>query len=164
MKNTHVFIAMIIALTICTGGFVWVKQALQGRRTDAAAPVSAIAGMRVGGPFTLINQDGKTVTQDDYKGRYLFVYFGFTFCPAICPTELHKMSEVLKGLDEQSRQKIQPLFVTVDPERDTVTVMKNYISLFHEDFQGLTGTTEQVKDMTRAWKVFASKSGDNSLQ
>lgn len=159
MKNSHLLIGLVIALALCTGGFFWMKQSLKQAEEPSS---SVVAGITVGGDFTLVNQDGKTVTQKDYQGRYLFVYFGFTFCPAICPTELHKMTQVLKSLSAEQRANIQPLFITVDPERDTVAVMKNYISLFHEDFDALTGTPEQVKAIMKNWKAFATKAGDTS--
>ncbi|HOO50951.1 MAG TPA: SCO family protein, partial [Alphaproteobacteria bacterium] len=80
--------------------------------------------------FSLIDQDGQPRTQADYSGKYLLVYFGFTYCPAICPTELSKMAEAYLALPEEMQKKIQPIFITVDPERDTPDVMKGYVSLF----------------------------------
>ena len=103
--------------------------------------------------FTLINHDGQTVTQDDYKGRWQLVFFGFTHCPDICPTTLAYMGSVLDQLGSDASQ-VAPLFVTVDPERDTPEVLKDYVANFHPQLIGLTGNTAQVADAAEAFKVY----------
>ncbi|MCB1559150.1 MAG: SCO family protein [Alphaproteobacteria bacterium] len=107
--------------------------------------------------FSLIDQDGQPRTQADYSGKYLLVYFGFTYCPAICPTELSKMAEAYLALPEEMQKKIQPIFITVDPERDTPDVMKGYVSLFMPQLIGLTGSIGQIESAKKSFKVYAAK-------
>lgn len=112
-----------------------------------------------GGPFSLTDHTGETFTDKDLLGQYQLIYFGFTYCPAICPTELQKMTSALNILEEKADQ-IQPVFITVDPERDTAEVMKTYISSFHPRFIGLTGTAEATEQIKRGYKVYAAKVDD----
>ncbi len=109
-----------------------------------------------GGPFTLTNHLGEPATHRDFKNQYRLIYFGFTYCPAICPTELQRMTTVLKDLGKDG-EAIQPLFITVDPERDTVPVMKDYVELFHPRLIGLTGTPAQIKEAKKSYKIYAAK-------
>lgn len=125
----------------------------------APTPVS-IEGF--GGPYTLINQDGESVTEKDLSGQYQLVYFGFTYCPAICPTELSKMTDALNQLGDEA-DIIQPLFISVDPERDTPDVIKSYLDLFHPRFIGYTGTPEQISDIKKAYKVYSAKVDDPTM-
>ncbi len=111
----------------------------------------------VGGPWTLTDQSGKTRTEKDFNSVYKLVYFGFTYCPAICPTELQKTAQAYKELPDDIQDRIQMLFVTVDPERDTQKVLKNYTALFHPKLVGLTGTAEQVEAIKGQYKVYAAK-------
>jgi len=115
-----------------------------------------------GGPFTLTNQDNKTVTQNDFEGKKRLIYFGFTFCPAICPTELQKISAALNNIGDQASD-ITPIFITVDPERDTVDVMRQYVELFHPSFIGLTGTLEQIEQAKNSYKIYAAKVKDDTM-
>ena len=116
-----------------------------------------IAAPNIGGAFTLVNQDGKTVTDKDFQNKYLFIYFGFASCPAICPTELQKMTEAYEALPKVWQDRIQPVFITIDPERDTPAILKNYVELFMPNMIGLTGTVEQVEAVKKAYKVYGAK-------
>lgn len=118
---------------------------------------SSIVSTGIGGPFTLVDQDGKTVTEKDFAGKYMLIYFGFTSCPAICPTELQKIAEVYKSLPKESQNRIQPVFISVDPERDTPKVLKNYVDLFMPELIGLTGSVEQIDAVKKAYKIYAGK-------
>lgn len=106
--------------------------------------------------FALIDHDEQAVTQDDYKGRWQLVFFGFTNCPDICPTTLAYMGNVLDQLGSEADQ-VAPLFVTVDPERDTPEVLKDYVANFHPRLIGLTGSTAQVAAAADAFKVYHEK-------
>jgi cytochrome oxidase Cu insertion factor (SCO1/SenC/PrrC family) len=106
--------------------------------------------------FALIDHDEQAVTQDDYKGRWQLVFFGFTNCPDICPTTLAYMGSVLDKLGSEANQ-VAPLFVTVDPERDTPEVLKDYVANFHPQLTGLTGSTAQVSAAADAFKVYHEK-------
>jgi protein SCO1/2 len=120
------------------------------------APPRAPAGSSVGGPFALVDQDGRTVTERDFKGKPFLVFFGFTHCPDVCPTTLFQISEILGATGERGRP-LRALFVTVDPERDTPSVMKSYLSSFDERIVGLTGTPEAVAGAEKAYKAYARK-------
>jgi len=111
----------------------------------------------IGGPFTLVDHTGKTVQETDYAGKYMLVYFGYTFCPDVCPTDLQAIADSLDMLPEEVTKKITPLFISIDPERDTVDIMKQYIGLFHPQLIGLTGSVEQVNLAKKSYRVWASK-------
>jgi protein SCO1/2 len=110
--------------------------------------------------FTLIDGNEKPLTAKDFKGRYLLVYFGFTHCPDICPTSLLLMRNALEQLGPKA-SKIQPLFITVDPERDTPKAVRDYTANFSKSIIGLTGTPEQIKYAADSFKVYYSKVDDN---
>ena len=110
----------------------------------------------VGGPFSLIDHDGHAFTEQDMKGKYALVYFGFTNCPDICPEELDKMAGMIDRVKERHGDVMRPVFITCDPVRDTPEVTKKYLSDFHEDILGLTGEYEQVKQTCKAYRVYFS--------
>ncbi|KAF9115546.1 Cu-binding protein [Mortierella sp. AM989] len=114
---------------------------------------------KIGGPFSLINHNGSRMTNEDFKGRYMLIYFGFTNCPDICPEELDKMAEVLNTLnaDPEIGNVITPIFITCDPQRDTVTEVKEYVKDFHKDLIGLTGSMEEIAKIAKAYRVYFSK-------
>jgi protein SCO1/2 len=115
------------------------------------------AQVSIGGPFTLVNGDGRTVTDQDFRGQWMLVYFGYTFCPDVCPTSLSVVAGALDKLGPAELDKITPVFITVDPARDTPAVMKDYASAFHPKMVGLTGSDEQVAAAMKAYKVYAAK-------
>jgi cytochrome oxidase Cu insertion factor (SCO1/SenC/PrrC family) len=110
----------------------------------------------VGGPFQLTDQDGNTVTDQTYQGKLKLIYFGFTFCPDACPTALGVMSAALDKLDVAA-ERVVPILITVDPERDTPAVLKDYVSNFHPRMVGLTGTPEQIAQVAKAYRVYYQK-------
>ncbi|MCP1626795.1 SCO family protein [Pseudomonas nitroreducens] len=111
----------------------------------------------VGGPFNLTNQDGQRVTQRDYEGRPALLYFGFTSCPDICPTDLAKMARIAHAVEEEKGIKPRPIFVTLDPERDTPQQLKGYVGHFDPEFVGLTGTPQEIIAITDEYHVFYKK-------
>jgi cytochrome oxidase Cu insertion factor (SCO1/SenC/PrrC family) len=120
-------------------------------------PVSIGSGLAlVGGPFTMVNQKGETVTDKTFLGKPMLLFFGFTYCPDICPTELQVMAAALDELGSAGGD-IQPIFVTVDPERDTPDVMANYVGNFGTRFTGLTGSPRQIAEMAATYRVFYAK-------
>jgi len=110
----------------------------------------------IGGPFSLTDQDGRTFTQDNLKGKPHLVFFGFTHCPDVCPTALFDMSEVLRSLGKDG-DRIGAVFITVDPERDTPAVMKDYLSSFDPRLRGLTGEPAAVAAVEKAYRVYSKK-------
>jgi protein SCO1 len=119
-------------------------------------PNGATQPSGVGGPFRLIDQNGRAVTERDFKGEPFLVFFGFTNCPDICPTTLFEMSEVLKRLGPDA-DKTAALFISVDPERDTPEKLKDYVSSFHPRIFGLTGTLEEIALVEKEYRVYAKK-------
>ena len=116
----------------------------------------------IGGPFTLTDQKGKTRTEEDLKGTYNLIYFGYTFCPDVCPTALQVMTNAMDQLDTDTQNKITPVFITIDPARDTVKQLESYVENFHPRMIGLTGTDEQVAQAARAYRVYFAKSKDTN--
>ena len=111
----------------------------------------------IGGPFTLSDQSGRSLTEKDLKGSYSLIYFGYTFCPDVCPTGLQVMSNAMDQLQTEMQRKIKPVFITIDPERDTVDQLKSYLGNFHPRIIGLTGTERQIAEVTRAYRVYYAK-------
>jgi protein SCO1/2 len=111
------------------------------------------AALTVGGPFSLIDGDGKPVTDQTWRGKYMLVYFGYTYCPDVCPTTLTSVAAALDKLGPKADQ-IQPLFITVDPKRDTPAVVKQYAAAFTPRLIGLTGTPEQIAAAAKEYRVY----------
>ncbi len=112
--------------------------------------------LAIGGPFDLIDGDGHAVTDRDFRGRVMMIYFGYTHCPDACPTALNDMAVALDKVGD-GRQRIQPIFITVDPERDNGTAIKEYAAAFGPDFVGLTGSLDQVQAVEKEFRVYAKK-------
>jgi protein SCO1/2 len=115
----------------------------------------------IGGPFTLTEHTGRRVTEEDFKGRFTLIYFGYTFCPDVCPAELQVMSAALDQLGKKG-EKVTPVFVTIDPERDTVEQMKSYVSNFHKRLVGLTGSLKEIRAATKVYRIYYKKVADDS--
>jgi protein SCO1/2 len=107
----------------------------------------------IGGPFVLIDGDHKTITSEDFRGKFMLVYFGYTFCPDVCPTTLNEIAEAMDKLGPVAA-RVQPIFITVDPKRDTPDVIKQYTASFSPTLLGLTGTPEQVAKVAKEYRVY----------
>ena len=114
------------------------------------------SALAIGGPFTLTASDGQTVSDASFRGKWLLVYFGYTYCPDVCPTTLNDIAEALEKLGPLA-DRITPLFITVDPERDTPDVLGRYVKSFDPRIVGLTGTPEQIADVAREYRVYFKK-------
>lgn len=128
---------------------------------SAAEP--PLAGADIGGPFELVNKDGQTVRWADFAGKYRIVYFGFTYCPDICPTDVGRMVHGLNAFAKDHPElaaKVQPIFISIDPERDTPAVVGEFAAAFSDNLIGLTGTPEQVKAAADTFRVFYSRGED----
>jgi protein SCO1/2 len=112
----------------------------------------------VGGPFTLTDQNGKLRRDSDFRGRLMIVYFGYTFCPDVCPTDLMAITQALDTLGRDAAG-IQPIFITIDPERDN-RIMADYLKAFHPGFIGLTGSPEEIRKVANAYKAFYARVED----
>lgn len=113
----------------------------------------------IGGEFEMVNHLGETVTQETFKGRHMLVYFGYTFCPDACPTGLQSVTVALNDMGKTA-DEITPVFVTIDPERDDVAAVREYIGFFHPRLIGLTGTAAQVQTISDAFRVFYGRARD----
>ncbi|GIX11444.1 SCO family protein [Elioraea sp.] len=141
-------------LAVGTGAALWLRHdaGVEQRLGGMAVPPS----VSIGGPFTLTDHTGAAVTEASYRGRLMLIFFGFTHCPDVCPTELQVIAEVLDALGEDAA-RVAPLFVTVDPERDTPEALTRYVALFDPRIIGLTGTPEQIAAVARAYRVYYAK-------
>lgn len=110
----------------------------------------------VGGPFALIDHTGKPRTEADFRGKFLLIYFGFTYCPDLCPTDLQAIGLALDRLGKAG-DTVQPLFITVDPERDTQQLLADYVPMFHPRLIGLSGDATSIRQAARAYKVYYAK-------
>ncbi len=122
-----------------------------------------LAGAAIGGPFAVIDQNDRPFTDADLKGRYALVYFGYTYCPDICPTDMARLGKAMTAFeakDPARAEKVQPVFVTVDPARDTAAVVGEFVANFHPRFIGLTGTDAQIQAMLKEYRVVAQKEGE----
>lgn len=119
-------------------------------------PVETTGDALIGGPFSLVDQTGKPVTDQEFRGRYMLVFFGFTHCPDICPAELQVIAESLAELGPKAAEVV-PVFITLDPERDTPEVMAAYVKNFGQNFVALTGTTAEIAAAAKVYRVSFSK-------
>ena len=150
--------AFVAGLALVLGGFIYFAA------HSASSIGSAVAA--VGGPFHLEDQSGKPFSDQDMKGKPFLVFFGYTHCPDICPTTLFEISEVMKALGKDA-DRTGALFITVDPERDTPAVLKDYMSNFDPHLRGLTGNRPAIDAAIKAYRVYAAKiplkDGDYSM-
>src|SRR4051794_10887320 len=119
-----------------------------------------LAGAAIGGPFTLTDQNGRQVSDRDFAGKYRIMYFGFTHCPDVCPTDLAAIGKGLKAFEARDKvraEKVVPIFVSVDPERDTPAVMKDYAANFHPRLVGLTGAPKEIARVAKEYAVWSEK-------
>ena len=128
----------------------------------APPPAGPLAGSGVGGPFKLVDQDGRAVSDRTYAGRWRLMYFGYTFCPDVCPVDVQKIAQGVRAFaaaDPARAATVVPIFVTVDPTRDTPAVLKTFVRAFSPTMVGLTGSPEMAAAARRAFRVYAAKSG-----
>jgi protein SCO1/2 len=148
-----VFAAFVLLIAAGVGGFYLTNRHM--------AETGGTGTALVGGPFTLTDQDGRKVSEKDFLGQHMLVFFGYTYCPDICPTELQVMTAALDTLGAEA-QTIQPVFVSIDPERDTPEVLKSYVENFGPRLIGLTGTPEEIAAIAKAYRVYYARSGDEA--
>ncbi|SKB65443.1 SCO family protein [Sphingopyxis flava] len=136
--------------------------ALAGCDGTAPAPDASppLEGARIGGPFTLTDQNGRSVKDSDFTGQYRLIYFGYSFCPDICPVDLQKLMRGLARFEKDAPERgarVQPLFITIDPARDTPEALRAFVSRYHPRLLGLTGTPEQIAQAAKAYVVVYNK-------
>jgi protein SCO1 len=138
--------AFLLGLVVFLGAIFLITGREHGTPTSSA----------IGGPFSLTDQNGKTITDAELKGRPFLVFFGYTHCPDVCPTTLFEVSEVMHTLGKDA-DKTEALFISIDPERDTPTVLKDYLSSFDPHLRGVTGDVAQIAAVEKTYRVYAKK-------
>ena len=144
---------MLLALALALVAALWFFRPDQG-------PKGNLTGAAVGGAFSLVDETGAPVTNESFDGKWRLMYFGFTYCTDICPTDTAKMAAALRQFEEKhpdAAQKLQPIFVTVDPERDTPEALAEFTDSFHPRILGLTGSREQIDAALKTFRVYAAK-------
>jgi len=150
MKSPFKFVLLALVVMVLSGGFVWLR--------GSNAPPS------IGGPFTLVDKAGHTVTDQAFRGKYMLVYFGYTTCPDVCPTTLADVAAALDSMGAKAAE-VQPVFITVDPARDTPGVVGDYVANFGDRWMGLTGSAAQIANVAKEYRVYYAKhkTGDGPL-
>ena len=152
LRNNPALIPYLLLAAALAGGLLWHESSQVpgiGR--------SVISGTaQVGGPFQLTDQSGASKTDRDFRGRYQLIYFGYTCCPDVCPTTLAIMSQALDKLGSEGK-RITPIFITIDPERDTPKVLAQYVKAFGPTFVGLTGSAARIAQVEKEYRVYAAK-------
>lgn len=149
----------VTVLLVLTSFQLWLSHQF-ARESDAS--ISSDAPVDIGGDFTLTNQRGERVSMAQLNGKVLLVFFGFTHCPAICPLGLSTLSQAMERLGDAA-DSVVPVFISVDPERDTPEVIQSYLSAFDARMLGLTGTVDEVEIAKKAYKVYAAKVAMDSM-
>lgn len=147
MNIRHLIITLALALGACSAG------------TGEAPP---LADARIGGPLALVNQDGKRLGEADLAGKYRLIYFGYSYCPDVCPVDLQQLMagyRLVEKSDPAVAAKLQPIFITVDPARDTPQQLKTYVNAFHPKLIGLTGTEAEIAKVTKDYAIYFTREG-----
>jgi cytochrome oxidase Cu insertion factor (SCO1/SenC/PrrC family) len=152
--NRSLLILMVAMMAIVAIAVVAMWRIVESGPRDQVTGTGS--GIAIGGPFTLTDQTGASVNDKTYDGSYRLIYFGYTFCPDACPTELQVMAQALDAMGPTAA-KVQPIFITIDPARDTVKQLAGYVPLFGKQLVGLTGTQEQIAGVAKAYKVYYAK-------
>ena len=156
-----------IAKSILSAGLLTLMIACNAASDGSTAADSEppLAGAKIGGDFTLTNQDGGRTSEDQFKGQYRIMYFGYSYCPDVCPIDLANIMLGLKQAEKENpalSKKIQPIFISVDPERDTPAVLKQYVSAFHPRLIGLTGSAEEIAAVAEKYLIIYDIRKDES--
>lgn len=152
LKTKEALIPYLLLVAAMAGGLIW----HESENVPGLGKTVTSGRVEVGGPYTLTDQNGKTVSSADFHGKYQLIYFGYSFCPDVCPTTLGVISQALDkmGVDQN---RIVPIFITIDPDRDTPAVLKNYMAAFGPRFVGLTGSQAQITPVEKEYRVYAKK-------
>ncbi len=155
--NKMKIISSLMIISFIFAGFSMFKQA-RHNASFVKTPQIIDETVTIGGKFKLLNQDNIEVSSDDFKGKYKVIFFGFTNCPMICPVGMEKITESLMAMDKNLVSKITPLFISVDPDRDTPEVIKEFVEGYSEvGFIGLTGDKATIEEVVKNYKIYKSK-------
>jgi cytochrome oxidase Cu insertion factor (SCO1/SenC/PrrC family) len=149
---------LIVILGVSAASIFFILDLVKHPRHSKTQGIQAVqTAPQLGGPFRLTDHNGIVHTQADFKGKFMIVYFGYSYCPDICPTALYNISEALEKLTPAQRELFQPLFVTIDPERDTVKRLNRYMENFDPSFLALTGSHKEIDAVMKSYKVYGKK-------
>lgn len=156
-STNFIIFLVILAFAIIGFSFYALKVLDPGPKPGPVKSLMHFGSNNIGGKFTLTDTENKTFTEENLKGKISLIYFGFTFCPDICPTSLQTISVALEKLSSNELENVQVIFVTIDPNRDNITQLKSYLSNFHPNIIGLTGSEDQITKIADSYKVYYSK-------
>lgn len=161
LMNRYVYLSVVVLVILLSFGAL-VLQQIRTHETENQNDVAVVyqkpstGEVTIGGKFSLIDQNGHSKTDLDFRGRYMIVYFGYSYCPDICPMALNSITEALNLVGEKAKA-LQPIFITVDPERDTSWHLHQYLKNFYSTFVGLTGSYADIQDVIKRYHVYANK-------
>ena len=155
IRTPIALVPYLLAIAAVAAGLLWSA----GDRIGGLGRTVSTGEATIGGPFTLIDQDGRTKTDADFRGRFVLIYFGYSFCPDVCPTTLQEMADAFARLGSK-KSRVVPVFITVDPVRDTPPVLKQWVAAFGPRLIGLTGSPETIAKVTKDFAVVYAKDGD----
>ncbi len=159
-RAASVVLAVVAAVAITWAALSWYEKSRPAVTVGAfrtrPAPETGAAAIEIGGPFELVAHTGKTVSDAAFRGKFMLLFFGYTFCPDVCPTELLVMSRALDLLEEKG-EAVQPILITVDPEQDTAEALADYVGNFHPRLIGLTGSAAQIAAVAKAYRAYYAK-------
>jgi cytochrome oxidase Cu insertion factor (SCO1/SenC/PrrC family) len=150
LRNKQALLPTLLLAAALAGGVLW----YESNQVPRLGQVVTTGTPDVGGPFRLVDQTGAVKTDRDFRGRFMLIYFGYSFCPDVCPTTLAVMAQALEKLGDK---RVVPVFITIDPERDTPRVLADYMKAFGPNFVGLTGSTDAIKAAEKEYRVYAVK-------
>jgi cytochrome oxidase Cu insertion factor (SCO1/SenC/PrrC family) len=160
LRSWRTAAALAVMLAAAAGAYLYLRADApdEARRADAARLMGELMSGKVpiGGPFTLSDVNGARRSLSDFRGKLVLLYFGFAYCPDVCPTDLMAMGNVIRLLGTEA-DDLQPVFITLDPERDTREVLRPYVASFHPRFVALTGTEHEIRRIATSYKVFFEK-------
>ena len=151
-KTKEALIPYLLLVAAMAGGLIW----HESENVPGLGKTVTSGQVQVGGPYTLTDQNGVKRSSTDFRGKYQLIYFGYSFCPDICPTTLGVISQALEKMGAD-QTRVVPIFITIDPERDTPQVLKNYMAAFGPRFVGFTGTQAQIAAVEKEYRVYAKK-------
>ena len=152
IRTPEALVPYVVAVAVVLGGWVW----HMGDTVGGVGRVVTVGIAEIGGPYALIDQNGLPRSSKDFAGRWQLIYFGYTHCPDVCPLTLEMMADVMAKLGPAAH-RVAPIFITVDPKRDTPQVMKAYVASFGKNFFGLTGSQSQIAAVEKEYRVYARR-------